>query len=409
MDFARSHNLASVTERNSLLALSRIALTASGELHIATAIGEYKGHSQGDFVLDEAAIDSMIANFSRIANDVVIDYEHDSVSERNGPHPAAGWIKSLEKRPGADGVPELWAKVEWTDRAAEMIKSGEYKYCSPVIDYASIDRVSAEEIGVELFNCAITNNPFLDGQAPIALSRRAATRVPMTTKPKHTDSKKTAEKPEEEEEIPASKTAAENPVAAEDGDAMASAADMLAEALGTDRDQAIAALVSNLDAVVAACKGSTAEMSREATEASLNKEAIAAAVEEVAEQRDVLNAEVVELRKKVAKYETVDLNRKLDDLVKDGFLLSRNRERTRKVLMADPSFEAVLRSQQRVVPELQGDDEQETTDEREVKAMSARNQRRYVSLRNQKHDHKAAMKRIAEWDQEDNKPTHGAA
>ncbi|MFV0333072.1 MAG: phage protease, partial [Tropicimonas sp.] len=42
--------------------------------------------------------------------------------------PAAGWIKELIAKP--DGI---WSRVEWTDRARQLITAREYRYLSPAL------------------------------------------------------------------------------------------------------------------------------------------------------------------------------------------------------------------------------------------------------------------------------------
>jgi phage I-like protein len=62
-------------------------------------------------------------------NDLPIDYEHQNDNKEavtRGPIPAAGWITSMVVK--QDGI---WGKVEWTDRARQMIAAREYRYISP--------------------------------------------------------------------------------------------------------------------------------------------------------------------------------------------------------------------------------------------------------------------------------------
>ena len=101
---------------------------------------------------DAAAV--IAATQARIGStDMVIDYEHQTLHAANNGReaPAAGWIKSLEVRDGA-----IWAKVEWTGKAAAAIEAKEYRYFSPVFTHTKNGRVKA------LVNGALTNNPALD-------------------------------------------------------------------------------------------------------------------------------------------------------------------------------------------------------------------------------------------------------
>lgn len=83
--------------------------------------------------------------------DLVIDFDHQTdFAEGNGqPAPAAGWIKALEAR--QDGI---YAAVEWTERAAKMIKSREYRFLSPTF----LSNRSTGEVGL-ILRAALTNNP----------------------------------------------------------------------------------------------------------------------------------------------------------------------------------------------------------------------------------------------------------
>lgn len=99
-------------------------------------------------------------------NDVVIDYEHQTLKtgENGMPAPAAGWFRNLEWREG-DG---LYATgVKWTDAAAKMLAAQEYRYISPTFAYNSktgdVDNI---------MSVALTNNPALDGLTDLAAATR---------------------------------------------------------------------------------------------------------------------------------------------------------------------------------------------------------------------------------------------
>lgn len=117
--------------------------------------GCLKGVSATSFRLGPADMVAVIARWKARATPLVVDYEHQTHnSAYNGqPAPAAGWITCLE----ATGA-GLYAAVEWTAKAREHIRAGEYRYISPTF---SFDRKTGAVL--ELHSAALTNNPALDG------------------------------------------------------------------------------------------------------------------------------------------------------------------------------------------------------------------------------------------------------
>jgi Mu-like prophage I protein len=142
----------------------------SGWVNLAMA-GRWEGHPSGAFEFTPAVFSQIIANFKKNKTPVKFDYEHQTMNGQPGAKPASGHIKDLEMR---DNGATLWGLVDWTPKAAEMIKAGEYNFCSPVVAFRSVDRKSGKEHGAELLQCALTDDPFLDGQQPIQLSFTAA-------------------------------------------------------------------------------------------------------------------------------------------------------------------------------------------------------------------------------------------
>lgn len=116
--------------------------------------------------IDQSTSLAVIAAFSARKTPPVVDYEHQTLhKETNGqPAPAAAWMRSLQWRDSG-----LWATVELTARAAELVRSGEYLYVSPVFRY---DALTGDVLAIEM--AALTNNPAIDDMAPLAL-RAAAT------------------------------------------------------------------------------------------------------------------------------------------------------------------------------------------------------------------------------------------
>ncbi|MBF0556985.1 MAG: phage protease [Nitrospirae bacterium] len=116
----------------------------------------YHETGKGAFVLDEESMSAIIGNFKSQQNDMVIDYEHQTMAGTEAP--AAGWIKDLIDK----GTQGLWASVEWTDKARQYIAAKEYRYLSPVF----IMRLSDNKV-VKLVNAALTNQPGIDGMVPL--------------------------------------------------------------------------------------------------------------------------------------------------------------------------------------------------------------------------------------------------
>lgn len=133
--------------------------------------GTWRGHRAGEFSFTREVFEEIVANFKANPNPVPLDYEH--ATEMAGPAPAAGWVQGVEVR-NVDGVAHLFALVEFTDEAAQWVREGRYRFSSAVVDFRSRDLQSGEQIGAELLSLALTNVPFIRGQAPIRLSRRSS-------------------------------------------------------------------------------------------------------------------------------------------------------------------------------------------------------------------------------------------
>lgn len=134
-------------------------------------IGSWAGHASGPFQITSKEVREMVANFKATRNQrVPIDFEHASEQDPTlgtiptEGAPAQGWIIDLQDR-GANG---LWGLVEWLEPARTYVRDGKYKFFSPAIRFNSRDRTSGADVGARLTSGALTNNPFLDGMAPMA-------------------------------------------------------------------------------------------------------------------------------------------------------------------------------------------------------------------------------------------------
>ena len=97
--------------------------------------------------------------------DLPIDYEHQSehpTRGEGGPKPAAGWIEALEVRDGA-----IFAKVQWTARAAKLIADREYRFISPVFTHRPTGEV------LRVTGAGLTHRPALELRALASEEREA--------------------------------------------------------------------------------------------------------------------------------------------------------------------------------------------------------------------------------------------
>ena len=134
-------------------------------------------HGLEGWFIDAEIAQRLIAKIEERNLRIPIDYEHQGfLSEKNGqPAPAAGWFRTLEWREG-EGLFAL--DVEWTDKAREMIKAGEYRYVSPVFL-----NDSATGAVTSLLGAGITNNPGLNVLAELMALKAEAGRQGSSSAP----------------------------------------------------------------------------------------------------------------------------------------------------------------------------------------------------------------------------------
>ncbi len=122
-----------------------------------------KGNSRGNFDFTRSDAENVVRDFAVRGRDLVIDYEHQSLSGEKAP--AAGWIDRISIT--ADG---LMAHVKyWTAEAAQYLNNGEYRYFSPTL-YFSRSGKSVSSI----HSVALTNHPALHSIPALAADDSAA-------------------------------------------------------------------------------------------------------------------------------------------------------------------------------------------------------------------------------------------
>lgn len=113
---------------------------------------------KGEFDVDEESLELMKAQIAQRGVDLVVDYEHQTLTGDRAP--AAGWVKEIFLDGG-----HVKARVEWTLPAKQYLENREYRYLSPVITVRKADNKATG-----LHSLALTNTPAIEGMTPIVNS-----------------------------------------------------------------------------------------------------------------------------------------------------------------------------------------------------------------------------------------------
>ncbi|WP_250278785.1 phage protease [[Clostridium] colinum] len=144
-----------IIKKNQLIICSsKFEITDLEEIKILP-LGEVKT-TKGNFYVDEQSVNAMKEYFKRRGLDIVVDYEHQSLSDKKAL--AGGWIKDFYIKDNC-----VVAKVEFTDVAKQEIENKQYKYLSPTVFLKNGKPI-------RLHSVALTNTPAIDNMYPLFLS-----------------------------------------------------------------------------------------------------------------------------------------------------------------------------------------------------------------------------------------------
>lgn len=144
-----------IIKKNQLIICSsKFEITNLEEIKILP-LGEVKT-TKGNFYVDEQSVNAMKEYFKKRGLDIVVDYEHQSLSDKKAL--AGGWIKDFYIKDNC-----VVAKVEFTDIAKQEIENKQYKYLSPTLFLKNGKPV-------RLHSVALTNTPAIDNMYPLFLS-----------------------------------------------------------------------------------------------------------------------------------------------------------------------------------------------------------------------------------------------
>lgn len=145
--------------------------------------GMYQIAPEGEFlhrktglrqIIDDEACRALVNDFTTRAAapdfaGVLVDYDHESLDVTKRTE-AAGWLMSLEHRPGAG----LWGRIRWTDEGEKAVAGGRYRFLSPVWKSDECTDLGECRIRPMRLTCvAVTNTPNMPGAEPLANAIRA--------------------------------------------------------------------------------------------------------------------------------------------------------------------------------------------------------------------------------------------
>jgi len=170
---------------------------SAGLLRVPLAVTGKWVRGSTTFAITRQDLEDIVRNFRERQNgEINVDYDHASEMPEvaaGGPVPSAGRIVKLDSPEvlgaGDWGLGEknqnqapstqppapstrfiLWGWYEPTERARELLKSREYRYISPAVDWAAQNKRTGKPQGTTLTSVALTNRPFLEELPQIRLS-----------------------------------------------------------------------------------------------------------------------------------------------------------------------------------------------------------------------------------------------
>ena len=124
-------------------------------------------HAQGLQRVDAVCVAQMANRFNSFrarigrmfAGVPVFEGHHDSDPEKYPNGRSFGWVTELQDR----GLEGLWARVKWSDEGRRLVKSGQYKFVSPLWTGREIARENGKIVyrPDQLLSLALTNLPNL--------------------------------------------------------------------------------------------------------------------------------------------------------------------------------------------------------------------------------------------------------
>lgn len=129
--------------------------------------GTWQHPSYGEVKIDKKVISDVVKNFE--SRERGIDLAVDENHEEN--HKALAWFRDLVTENNGN---DLFADVELTQKGADLLNEGAYKYFSPEIVFYKIDEETGNPQSNLLIGGAFTNRPFFKDMQPLMASENVA-------------------------------------------------------------------------------------------------------------------------------------------------------------------------------------------------------------------------------------------
>jgi phage I-like protein len=146
----------------------------TGKVRIPLAVTGTWVRGANKFSITPGDLESIVRNFRERQNgEINVDYDHASEMPEvaaGGPIPSAGRIVGIDPPEAQGRRTLLWGWFEPTERARKLVRSREYRYISPAIDWGAKNKRTGKPQGATLTSVALTNRPFLEEMPQIRLS-----------------------------------------------------------------------------------------------------------------------------------------------------------------------------------------------------------------------------------------------
>ncbi len=129
--------------------------------------GTWQHPSYGEVKIDKKVIRDVVKNFENRERgiDLAVDENHEP------DHKALAWFRDLVTENNDN---DLFADVELTQKGADLLNEGAYKYFSPEIIFHKVDEETGDPQSNLLIGGAFTNRPFFKDMQPLMASENAA-------------------------------------------------------------------------------------------------------------------------------------------------------------------------------------------------------------------------------------------